>query len=370
MSKMSGKVQELKTKQNTESTTTVTFSTTTTTTITRGIVERLMGLESMVERDTNTTNEATSSSSLPRSKSMNSMDYLGEYKRMEGLHKRAKSSSFREVSTFHLHENENFLVLSFESGCDGGEFRSQKGIKKEKASKERSELKKNKREKVHDEKEKGNLSDMSSANVGKHGLEFANTSALFMACSEKEYVGSETERFSHPVKRKEVTNGEKVKRKKKGTTCYAEEKVDTECSSEDSSPVSIFDFERQAPGTEVDSFGVDTSWRRKLSPELENEQLDNLMIEEMKVNTIEDNKHEGSKKNEKQSQECVDIWGEICRLVEGELGSNKLEEGLWKQDDIESVCAGFESQIFDHLLYELIDQLVGNPLKALQLQNL
>ena len=263
MSKMSGKVQELKTKQNTESTTTVTFSTTTTTTITRGIVERLMGLESMVERDTNTTNEATSSSSLPRSKSMNSMDYLGEYK---GLHKRAKSSSFREVPTFHLHENENFLVLSFESGCDGGEFRSQKGIKKEKASKERSELKKNKREKVHDEKEKGNLSDMSSANVGKHGLEFANTSALFMACSEKEYVGSETERFSHPVKRKEVTNDEKVKRKKKGTTCYAEEKVDTECSSEDSSPVSIFDFERGAPETGLFLFKLNSILNSSKSP--------------------------------------------------------------------------------------------------------
>ncbi|TKY56477.1 hypothetical protein E2542_SST20922 [Spatholobus suberectus] len=369
MPKMSGKVQELKTKQNTEST-----ATTTTTTISPGLVGRLMGLESMGERETTT--EATSSSSLSRSKSMNSVDYLGECKRMEGLHRRVKSSSFREVPTFHLLENDNFLVLSFESGCDGGEFRS-KGSKKEKCLKERGQFKKNKREKVHDEK--GNLSDMSSANVGDHGkhkLQLANTSTLFMACDEKEYSDSETARFSHTVKRKEVTNGEKVKRRKKGTNRYAEKKVDTECSSEDSSPVSVFDFEREAPETEVDSFGVDTSWRRKLSPELENEQLhvlhcdSNLMIEEMKVNTIEDNKHEGLKRKDKQSQECVDIWGEICRLVEDELGSNKLEEGLRKQSDFESVCADCESEIFDHLLYELIDQLIGNSLKALQLQNL
>jgi len=121
---------------------------------------------------------------------------------------------------------------------------------------------------------------------------------------------------------------------------------------------------------------VDTSWRRKLSPELENEQLDdlhcdsNLMIKERKVNTIEDNKNEGSKKSEKQSQECIDIRGEICMLVEGELGSNRLEGGLWKQGDIESVCADFESQIFYHMLHEFIDQLVGDPLKALQFQNL
>ncbi|XP_020202051.1 uncharacterized protein LOC109787873 [Cajanus cajan] len=360
-SKMSGKVQEFKPKQSTQSTTT--------STITPGIVERLMGLEPMGERETKTSIEATPSSSLSRSKSMNSVvEHLGECKRMEGLHKHAKSSSFHEVSTFYLHENENFLVLSFKSGCDDGvEFRS-KGRKKEKGLKERGEFKKNKRENVHDEKV--NLSDMSSANVGndgcQHKLQFANTSPLFMGLFEKENVDSETKRFSHSMKSKEVTNGAKVKRRKKGTTCYAEKKVDTECNSEeDSSPVSIFDFERQTPRTEVDSFGVDTSWRRKLSSELENEQLycdNNMVNEEMKVNTIENNKHEGSKRKEKQSHECADIWVEICRLVDDELGSNKFDEGLRKQGNFESVCVDFESEIFDHLLYEVIDQLVGKAL--------
>ncbi|XP_014504210.1 uncharacterized protein LOC106764439 [Vigna radiata var. radiata] len=356
MSKMGGKVQELKTKPDKESTTT--------TTITPGLVERLMGLEPMGERE----RPIESSSSLSRSKSMNSVDYLGECKRMEGLQNHAKSSSFREFPT--MLENENFLVLSFERGCDDGEFRS-KERKKEKGLKDRGEFKRNKREKVHDEK--GNLSDMSSANVGndgEHKIQFANTSTLFMAYFEKEYLDSETAKFSHNMNRKEVTNGEKVKRRKKGTTCYAEKKVDTECGSEDSSPVSIFDFEREAPGTGVDSFGVDTSWRRKLSPELENDKLcvlncdSNMMIEEM-------NKLEGSKRTEKQSQDCVDIWGEICRLVEGEMESNKLETGLKKQGDFECLCADFESEIFDQLLQEFIlDQLAGNPLKALQLQNL
>ncbi|KAL9316584.1 hypothetical protein ACSQ67_017585 [Phaseolus vulgaris] len=349
VSKMSGKVQELKTKQDNESTTT--------SSITPGLVERLMGLESMGDRE----RPIESSSSLSRSKSMNSVDYLGECKRMEGLHNHAKSSSFREVPT--LLENENFLVQR---------------EKKEKGLQERGEFKKNKREKVHDEK--GNFCDMSSANVGnddEHKIQFSNTSTQFMACFEKEYLDSETVRFSHNMNRKEVTNGEKMKRRKKGTACYAEKKVDTECSSEDSSPVSIFDFEREVPGTDVDSFGVDASWRRKLSPELENDKLcvlncdSNMMIEEeMKVCTIENNKHEGSKRKEKQSQDCVDIWGEICRLVEGELGSNKLEAEWKKQGDFESLCGDFESEIFDQLLHEFIDQLVGNPLKALQLQNL
>ncbi|KAK7385531.1 hypothetical protein VNO78_31254 [Psophocarpus tetragonolobus] len=364
MSNMSGKVQELKTEQNNEP------ATTTCTTITPGLVERLMGLESMGERET------TPSSLLSRSKSMNFMDYMGECKRMEGVHKRAKSSSFREVPNFYLLENENFLVLNFKSGCDGGEFGS-KERKKTKVSKERGEFKKNKREKVHDEK--GNLSDMSSANVGndgKHKLQFANTSSLFMACSEKEHSDSEKRRFSHPMKSKEVTNGRKVKRRKKGTTYYVEKKVNSECSSQDSSPVSVFDFDREAPVTEVDSFGVDLSWRRKLSPELEDDQLDdlhydsNLIIEERKVKAIEDIKYEGSKKNEKQSHGYVDIWEKNCKLVEEELVSNKLQKALREQGDFESVCADFESEIVDHLLHEFIDQLIGNPFKALQLEKL
>ena len=236
-SMLSGKDQELNSKhKKTEATTSATtFST-------PGVVAKLMGLESNVEIPF----DATQSSSLSRSQSMNSVDYLGECKPMQGLHRRVKSSSlFHGVPTFHLHESENFLVLSFESGCESKGLKS-KGKKKESGS---SELKKNKREKVHEEK--GNLRkrvcDMSSINVGEDGelQGITNTSPLSMFSSVKEYIDSEAVKFSQPMMPKEVTNGEKLMRGKKTTTCYTEKKVETECSSEDSSPVSIFDFERE-----------------------------------------------------------------------------------------------------------------------------
>ena len=125
---------------------------------------------------------------------------------------------------------------------------------------------------------------------------------------------------------------------------------------------------------EVDSFGGGLSWRRKLSQELEHEQHvlhsdSNLLVGEGKVKTIENNKHERSKKKENQSQEYVDIWGEICRLVEDDLlGLNQMEvAGMRKQGDLDRIGADFESEIFYHLLNELIDQLVSNPLETLQL---
>lgn len=119
---------------------------------------------------------------------------------------------------------------------------------------------------------------------------------------------------------------------------------------------------------------VGISWRRKLSPVLENDQLfilhsdSNLMNEENEVKEIENNMDEGTKKKERQNQEYVDIWSKICRLVEDELvGSNQLQEVKRKQSDFESISADFESEILNHLLDELIDQLVCNPLKALQI---
>ncbi|OIW16506.1 hypothetical protein TanjilG_32176 [Lupinus angustifolius] len=376
-SMQSDKVQEFKAKKNTEAVTSPS---------THGnVVARLMGLDLKVEIPF----EEKNPTSLLHSKSMNSVDYLGESKAVKGLHRCDKSSSsFHEAPTFHLFQNENFLVLSFEGGSESKEFKS-KGRKNEKGyaelkqkQRERRELKKNKRETVHDEK-KGNLRksvcDKSSINVGNDGeLEnIANTSLMFKVSSSQEvYIDSEIVRFSQCLKYKEVHNGEKVKRRKKRRTLCTDKKVETECSSEDSSPVSVFDFDREAPGADVDSCVVGSGWRRKLSPELENDQLfslnsdSNLIIEERKVKT-KNNNNERSMKKEKQNQECVHIWGEICRLVEYELvGSNHLKEEMRKQSDLASISADFESEIFDELLNDMIDQLVGNPLKTLQLQYL
>ncbi|AES98648.1 hypothetical protein MTR_5g071090 [Medicago truncatula] len=225
---------------------------------------------------------------------------------------------------FHLLENENFLVFSFESGGENRKFKS-KGRRKEKKREVRGEVKRNKREKVNDDGE------------------FHFEKSLFKA----------------------VGNGEKVKKRKKGKTCCVEEKVESECSSEDYSPVSVFDFEHDVSGTEEDLCDVDMSWRRKLSPVLENDQLfilhsdSNFMNEEeSKVKEIENNLNEGSRKKERHNNECVDIWIKICKLVDDELVS-ELHEVKRKQNDLENISADFELEILDELLDEVIDQFVS-----------
>ncbi|XP_061374703.1 uncharacterized protein LOC133316919 [Gastrolobium bilobum] len=373
---VSGKDQNLKAKQNAEAA----ITTTTTTAPPPGIVARLMGLESMGEIP-----YASTPNSLSRSRSMNSLDHLGECNGLQGPHKRVNSTlSFREApNNFLLLKNENFLVLSFETEGESREFKSN-GRKREmgsaelkqKVPKERGVLKENKREKVYDEKiliQKRKLSkrvsDMSCGNVGNDGKklqEITNISYPFKATSKKKCSDSEAVKLLQPKNSKEAVIGEKLKRRKKKTSCYSEKKTETECKSEDSSPVSVLEFEREACGT------VGLSSRRKLSPELENDQHfnlrsdSNLMIEENKVKETESNKCEGSKKKEKHSQEYIHNWGEVSKLVKDELvGSNKIHAWMNKQGDLGSISADFESEIFDQLLNELIDQLVGHPLTTL-----
>ncbi|CAL0301687.1 unnamed protein product [Lupinus luteus] len=368
-----GKDQSFKARQNAAAAAAVA------TTTPPGIVARLMGLETMVE---------SKPGSLSRSKSMNSVDYLGECNRMESFHKRVKSTvSFREMPTFLLLENENFLVLSFEKEGENKEFKSngRKGkmgsadLKQKKAGKERIELKENKREKVYGEnslieKEKlsKRVSNMHCGDVGNDVKfqEITNIWPHLKASSEKKYFASEAEKLCKIIDHKEVMVSEGLKRRRmrrKKKNSFTEKRREIECKSEDSSPVSVLQFEHKPCETEVDSLVFGLSPRRKLTPSVENDQHflsssdNNVMIEETKVKELEKTKFEGPKKKEKHSN--IDIWGEVCRVAEDEFAeTNQMLAWMNKQGEFGSVSADCELQIFDDLLNELIDQLVGYPI--------
>lgn len=319
------------------------------------IVARLMGLESMVE-----THFASKQGSLSRSKSMNSMDYF------QSLHKKRVDStlSFREPPSFKVIENENFFVLSFENEGENGR-------RKQMVCSEM--MKKVEIESVFDEKRKMSKrvvsdSDISCENDGNRCnnkfQDVTNTLHQFNDSSEKKCFDSEGVELLKPKYCNEVLIGEKLKkrrrRRKKRTKCYIYNKIETEFKSDDSSPVSVLEFERKS------CVAVGLSSRRKLTPELENDKLildrsdDNLMINEKKGNAIENNKYEDSKEK-KHMKEYKDIWGETWRLVQDEFGgSNQVHAWMNEQSDLGSICAEFESEIFDQLLNEVvICQLVG-----------
>ncbi|CAL5202522.1 unnamed protein product [Lathyrus oleraceus] len=344
------------------------------------LVARLMGLESMGDIQIPF---ASKPGSLSRSKSMNSMDCLGGSNgSIQSLnHKRVNSTlSFREPPTFRLSENDNFFVLSFENEGENAKALKSNGRKKKTGcseskqkveATERSELKekvkekKNMKENVYAEK---NLieKEKTSKRVSNKLREITNTSRQFKALSEKKCFDSEEVELLKQKNYNEAVVGEKLKKRKrirkKRTDCYAEKKIETECiKSEDSSPVSVLEFDRKSCAAGVDSVAVGLNSRRKLTPELEKGKHiltrcdDNLMIDENKDKENEKNKYEGSKKKEKKMKEYIEIWSEACKLVEDELGGSKNQVDEWMKEQ----CGDLESKIFDQMLNEVVSELVG-----------
>lgn len=254
------KDQELKAKETVE------------TSATPGIVARLMGLEVIPEK--NSVHALSNTNSISRSRSLNSADHLAGFDAMQGQHRRVKSTlSFRELPTFL--ENDNFLVLSFENGGKSKELRS-KGRKSElgfgESSQREAERRKNvdyRTERVSEKKKKNNnnnRADREANNMVSDNLHGQKTRSKRISdkpvekivyngkakgstitpppaknFNENPHAAMEAVKTSKSIIDKEVFNGGRLRRKKKISSCV-EQKVESECSSEDSSPVSVLDF--------------------------------------------------------------------------------------------------------------------------------
>lgn len=257
------KDHELKAKENIETTTTP------------GIVARLMGLESMPEINLL---HNSNPNSISRSRSMNSADHLAGFDQMQG--RRVKSTlSFRELPTFLELENENFLVLSFVNGGESKELRSE-GRKSEmgfgelkQRRAEKCKNRENRTERVSEKNKKkkncnkGNqgtsrkvlnglneqeklskgisVSDKSVEKECNNVKDSTITTSPAKNSQEKPHVvvASEAVKSSKPVNHNEVFHKGKPRRKKKKTSPCLVQMVESDCSSEDSSPVSVLEFD-------------------------------------------------------------------------------------------------------------------------------
>ncbi|KAG6681104.1 hypothetical protein I3842_13G075100 [Carya illinoinensis] len=377
---------------------------------TPGIVARLMGLESMPE--INWMNSRSNPDSVSRSRSMNSADHLAGFDPMQEQHRRVKSTlSFREMPTFLELENEKFLVLSFENGGRSTELRSRgrrsdlgfgestqrraerckkmenktEGVSQKKKTKKKIDNNKEDQEdeKVLDnlneqEKRSKSISDKAIEKAGNNGkAEGSTITPPSKRTNEKRQIAVETVKTSISSNHGEVINGwkprkkkKKKKKKKKLSPCVVQ-KAEPECSSEDSSPVSVLDFghfltDRVIPTSEEDSCLAESKSRRKLSSGLENYRQsprkdNNLIGDEQRTQKIE-GQYDGTKQKECQSLNYENLWGEILRLTGAELVvSNWVCRETWKHEDFEGIGVNFEVGILDQLLDEVVGQLAGLP---------
>ncbi|XVF69016.1 hypothetical protein PTKIN_Ptkin11bG0047100 [Pterospermum kingtungense] len=310
-----------------------------------GIVARLMGLDTMPEISLLDTQ--VNPNSITRSRSMSSADYKQDTDSIHGKYRRA--SSFRDMPYFEI-ENEEFFVISFEKGSERKQLRS-KGRKCKGGS---EVLKENRVEKTPETKNK----EDHEHEANKRVLSVVNEEKLNRRIVDKPM---------QEIDKKAVPDGAKLRKKKRHSVAQI---VEPECSSEDSSPVSVLDFgqfiiDHGVPTSEED-FKADKGCnsRRKLSPELENcgckspSNDGNLMEDDQRVDIIEGKYCLESRKKDCHSEKNLECWDEICRMIEVEVAKSSW---LWSknEDHLEDITADFGSEILDQLLDELVVQLFG-----------
>ncbi|KAJ9146808.1 hypothetical protein P3X46_029033 [Hevea brasiliensis] len=375
-----------------------------------GIVARLMGLECFPD------SIQVSACSISRSQSMNSAEFGDQSDQKQGQHRRVKSTlSFCEMPTFIELENEEFFVLSFEETGESKETRS-RGRKCEVGFEELREktrekckskentndkvqvpLKKKKKKKkknkdgeeiinkmilkmLNEEQPSKRIPDTHAQEIDKIEDSHKATLPLQDSCEKTDAATVLQEaKKSHWINDKDVPRRPKLTRKKKKINrCALKNEELEECSSEDSSPVSVLDFDRfmvdpEVPLTEEDKKSIS---RRKLSSTLHD--YDDLSEQNEDNNFIGED-HPNSKRKEeacgglrkkiRNAQHFLNMWSEICKLAEAQLlESNSTYEKIWKSKDVEDIGADLGMQILDQLLEELVDQLCL-PGKNLNLQD-
>ncbi|XP_031271219.1 uncharacterized protein LOC116129629 [Pistacia vera] len=299
------------------------------------LVARLMGLEGVPN---------SSTGKISRSRSMNSLDFEASSGQTEGddnKHRRVKSStlSIQEMPTFFEVENEEFFVLSFGNRNEDEEKRT----RRKKCEMGRGELKQRRGDRCRN-KEQGVFNK-----------------------PENPCVGSEIMEFSTPIKNNEVYEGAKLRRRRKKKKKKVQS-IELESNSEDSSPVSVLDFD-QFIMSELDCSNlVESNSRRKLSPEPDQNydcqsprNDNNLMILDVPKPKKSEGKCVGSRKRYIRSHNYFNICDQIYKMTDGEVAeSNWLHrKNMMRHEDFEEISADLGSQILDQSLDELVHQLIG-----------
>lgn len=212
-----------------------------------GIVARLMGLDSMP--DTNFVCSPVKGNSIVRSRSMNSMDFWPDSDAMEGRHRRVKSSlSFRETPVFFEMENDEYLLLSFGNDGETKELRRKErklemvsGELRQRSTGRRGKMKVT-RQRVSWKKDKEGNNPIKHVPTGEENATDMRVSdqPSQMVCNNaeaKDYPAQDS--FKEP--RVSPKDGVKQRDEKKKNPSETK-KVEPECSSENSSPVSVLDF--------------------------------------------------------------------------------------------------------------------------------
>ncbi|KAJ8446192.1 hypothetical protein Cgig2_015963 [Carnegiea gigantea] len=336
---------------------------------TPNVVARLMGLDLMPEFTSRITQQG--SDSIKQNKLVNSGDLREE---TGEIHRRAKTSfSFKETPEFFELEDDDFFVPSKvektttttkkKTGVKFGN--SEVGVRGHKQRGRREKCVR-KQSRNGDERSKNRVFSIEDRLSLKISAQNSQKMDKNISVRNQGY---------HLSPLKEESDGIKARKKKKKDSCLDESKE--ECDSENLSPVSVLDHSEFISDHEAATSEEDVKLREGSHPRRD---LDlDLVRRDFACDQIQS--HESSMWEERErggSRERVgmvglnrtewrkhEILSRVHRLAEAEITASPTDNSKWKYrgmlrtTELEDASTEFGHLIFDHLLSELVHQLLG-----------
>ncbi|XP_057984307.1 uncharacterized protein LOC131168697 [Malania oleifera] len=351
-----------------------------------GIVARLMGLDSLP--DIRWDPKGNSPDSLGRSRSMNSLEYLLQFERVNSSSRRFRTSvSFREIPTFlHNEQNRDFFVLRLEKNAGENAEVVSKQRKSEMGSVELKQRKAGRGKKGVSIREKMTAMENEDnrkkkvCKVGAKGL----SSKPFCSKAGNCHGDKGLRINGFPPPNKDVL-------RKQGAIPKAKHPPKPACQNE-LSVKSKFEkkkkAERLGPVFVLDLHDVSTPSHECSSPEASRRMRSNLkkksspkvaksdypspnLIRTSNIDLAHEQRspknrgNEQPKNNYEQSLDtlyCAELLSKICWLTEEDLiNSEWVAKEMNRYEELEDTCKEFGQQILQQLLHEAVDELLELP---------
>ncbi|KAL7169630.1 hypothetical protein ACSBR2_034631 [Camellia fascicularis] len=341
---------------------------------TPGLVARLMGLDSLPDL-----NLVPKDSSILRSRSVNSVNYLPDFNPTLSRHRRVRTSlSFREVPTFLQQQqpkkhNLDFFVLCLEKvGGNGGNKMGlssdmalkdlkQQEMKTERNRENLSETKFENKRKVSRRKEDqpNRLCGNCSSKVDNVNLDRKNKVVVVQRQPRESLIGKKSEVKN--VNQKKTGSELKIENKKRSRNNIAKKVQQSVCVSENLSPVSVLDLHHESTSGHT-KVTISNSRSSNVADNDNNNPSSNytrnFIADEHHVIKAKKNRDDKAKKTS-ETQYYDGMLTEILRLTEkGIEETHWVNEKVIEFEDVEEICTVFGQQILDLLFHQVVDELV------------
>nr|KYP34793.1 hypothetical protein KK1_044198 [Cajanus cajan] len=332
-----------------------------------GVVARLMGLDSLPSTNLAPRGNTNTTDSVPRSRSVNFVDYLLKFDTNQNHHHQVKTSaSFREVPELFQDKNHDLVVLYLDTEDQQvgtllrkqemgmGESRQRKKQGSKNNNKEIVDVKGKKFCKFENEPRVVPSKHRSKVQNHNEAQVLASVSACSKHCSNRKKVGCDTKGLrsisTSPSKQKKVLS--EPKRTRKTRKQESKKRIETDCSSQNLGPISVIDEYDYSflSGPDFPDYTNPLKWECSEQLLLGDKNVGDRASKDKGFSYLDITRN---------TEYLSELTVNLRNLVENDIRESDFTgKRMCESESYRETCLEYEHKIFDILLHEVVNELL------------